>query len=402
MVKNWFIGLAMSARHFSTRFSLCYALMLIGAGLQLPFLPLWLSSRHLDVREIAIVLAAIAGCRMVSVPLSAMVADRFRNRRGLIIGLGSASVAGFGLLAVASGFHQILLASIIAATFTAPVFALSEGFSSEGSAALGADYGRIRMWASLSFLLGNVGGGMLLLVLPKSSVIYLIIAAQLISAGALWLLPPDPVARLATRSYHDRPFNSIRPLLTRGFGLLVLAASLGQSSHALIYSFGSIKWTAAGFSALAIGVLWAVAVLAEVAFLYFSRPVVERIGPYNLMAFGIAGGVLRWFLMVPDSGFFFSICIQGTHALSFAALHLGTMHCLVQTVPRLSRNLAQGIYAAASGGLAMMVMTWIGGAFYAQMGGRAYLVMAAVSLAALACVLALKRISPTIPGQQAA
>ena len=392
----------MPVRHFSRRFSLCYALMMIGAGLQLPFLPLWLAHKQLSVNEIAFVIAAIAGCRMVSVPFTAMLADKFRNRRALIIGFGIASVAGYGLLAVANGFHQILFCSILAATFTAPIFPLAEGFSSEGSSLLGADYGRIRLWASLSFLAGNVGGGLLLLALPTASVVYLIILAQLISAATMWLLPPDPSARAMTRAFHDRPFSSIKPLVSKSFGLLVLAASLGQSAHAMLYSFGSIKWTEAGFSAMAIGFLWASAVLCEVLFLYFSRPLVERFGPYNLMAIGVGAGALRWLLMIPDLGFGLTFLVQMMHALSFAALHLGTMHCLLQTVPRSSRNLAQGVYAAASGGLAMMVMTGVAGAAYVRLGGGAYLVMTGVSLAALAFVLALRRTSPKVPQEPVA
>lgn len=392
----------MPARQFSRRFSFCYLLIMIGSGLQLPFLPLWLDYKQLTVRQIALVLAAMAASRMVSVPFTAMLADKFRNRRSLIIGFAAASFASYALLSQGNGFHQILLFAMVAATFTAPVFPLSEGFSSEGSAVIGADYGRIRLWASVSFLIGNVGGGLILLVLPKASIVYLIVAAQALSALALWMLPADPLVHTASRGFHDKNFSSLKPLLNKRYGLLILAASLGQSSHAMIYSFGSLGWTAAGYSELLIGVLWAAAVLSEIIFLYFSRPLVQRIGPTNIMALGITGGIVRWLLMLPNFGFWFSMMVQTLHALSFATLHLGIIHSLVQSVPRSSRNLAQGIYTAASSGLAMTTMTWLAGAAYAKLGSETYLLMVAVSLLALACVMVLQRISPTTPEKEAA
>ena len=53
----------------------------------------------------------------------------------------------------------------------------------EGSARYGLDYGRIRLWASLSFLAGSLLAGALLEVIPVSAVILLIAAAQ--GLGAL-------------------------------------------------------------------------------------------------------------------------------------------------------------------------------------------------------------------------
>ena len=96
------------------------------------------------------------------------------------------------LLATASGFCQILAISFFASVFTAPISTLAEGFSVDGSAVHGLDYGRLRLWASLSFLLGNLGGGALLLHIPITSLIYLIAVAQGGSALVAFLLPPDP------------------------------------------------------------------------------------------------------------------------------------------------------------------------------------------------------------------
>jgi MFS transporter, PPP family, 3-phenylpropionic acid transporter len=122
---------------------------------------------------------------------------------------------------------------------------------------------------------------------------------------------------------------------------------------------------------------------------------VNRFGAVNLIIMGIAGGVVRWILMSHDFGLIAGIVLQTFHAVSFAMVHLGTMHYIRLTVPQGWRNSAQGLYAAFSGGIAMSAVMGVSGMLYGDLLGATYLVMAAVSLAALSFAVALKRISPT-------
>ena len=104
---------------------------------------------------------------------------------------------------------------------------------------------------------------------------------------------------------------------------------------------------------------------------------------------------MRWLVMAQDVGLAVTFIMQGFHAVSFALVHLGTMYYIRQTVPAGLRNSAQGLYAAFAGGIAMSSTMWLSGLLYGELLGKTYLVMAAVSLAALSFALALKRISPT-------
>jgi MFS transporter, PPP family, 3-phenylpropionic acid transporter len=387
----------MPARIFGLRFSIFYAFLTIGNGMQLPFLPLWLHAKGLTVAEIALVFAGMTACRIVAVPLVAIIADRYHNRRILIILCGFVSFLGYMLLATASGFWQILAISFFASVFTAPIATLAEGFSVDGSAVHGLDYGRLRLWASLSFLLGNLGGGALLLYIPITSLIYLIAVAQGVSALVAFLLPPDP-ERERPRLASEPPANFPRvlKLLVPGvFMVFVLAASLGQASHAMLYTFGPVHWDALGYDKFTIGSFWAISIMAEVTLFGFSSALVRRFGPVMLIMVGISGGVIRWIFMAQDFGLGVTAVLQAFHAISFAMVHLGTMHYIHQTVPAGLRNSAQGLYAAISGGIALSASMWLSGLLYDELLGKTYLVMAAISLVALSFALALKRISPT-------
>jgi PPP family 3-phenylpropionic acid transporter len=386
----------MPARIFGLRFSIFYAFLTIGNGMQLPFLPLWLHAKGLTVAEIALVFAGMTACRIVAVPLVAIVADKYRNRRSLIIFCGFVSFLGYLLLATASGFWQILAISFFASVFTAPISTLAEGFSVDGSAVHGLDYGRLRLWASLSFLLGNLGGGALLLHIPITSLIYLIAMAQGVSALVAFLLPADP-ERDRPRLESEPPANFSRALklLVPGvFMVFVVAASLGQASHAMLYTFGPVHWDALGYDKFTIGSFWAISIIAEVALFSFSSALVKRFGPIVLIVV-VSGGVIRWIFMAQDFGLGATAVLQAFHAISFAMVHLGTMHYIHETVPAGLRNSAQGLYAAISGGIALSASMWLSGLLYGELLGKTYLVMAVLSLLALSFALALKRISPT-------
>jgi MFS transporter, PPP family, 3-phenylpropionic acid transporter len=389
----------MPARIFGLRFSVFYAFLTVGNGMQLPFLPLWLHAKGLTVAEIAIVIAGMTACRFVAIPLVAFFADRYRNRRSLIILFSFASCFGYLLLASADGFWQILLGSLLASFCMSPIFTLTESFSVDGSAHHGLDYGRLRLWASLSFLAGNLGAGALLLYIPINSLIYLIAAAQGFSSLVAFVLPTDP--ELA-KPFHPSAQSSnilsaIMVLMTGSFALFILAVSLGQASHGMLYSFGPVRWDALGYDKFTIGWFWAISIMGEVTLFAFSNALVGRFGAINLIIMGILGGAIRWTLMSHDFGFVASAVLQSFHAISFAMVHLGTMHYIRLTVPQGLRNSAQGLYAAFSGGIAMSCMMGVSGLLYGQLLGGTYLVMAAVSLAALSFALALKRISPTTP-----
>lgn len=387
----------MPARIFNLRFSIFYAFMAIGAGIQLPFLPLWLHARGLTVGEIAIVVAGMTAIRILAVPLAAFVSDRYQNRRSMIIVCGFAAFAAFLMLAFATSFWLIFSFSLLASFCWAPVFPLAESFSVDGSTAHRIDYGRMRLWASLSFLAGSLGGGILLQLLSINSVVFLMAGAQGISALVGLLLPDDPEidAQVLKNQGPTNFARVVRFLMVGSFALFITAVGVGQASHAMLYSFGPVHWHDLGFDKFTIGCFWAISIAAEVLLFGFSRNLVNRFGAINLIIIGISGGAFRWLVMANDFGLGITFGTQALHAASFAMLHLGAMHYIRLNVPDGLRNSAQGLYAAMSGGVAMSAVMGLTGLLYEHLHGGTYLAMAGISLVALSFGLALKRLSPT-------
>jgi MFS transporter, PPP family, 3-phenylpropionic acid transporter len=383
----------MTAQNFSFRLSLTYGLMMIGSGVQLPFLPLWLKARGFDTGGIAMVVAGMMAARLIGAPLFAWIADHFGNRRLVIQLCAGLALLSYTALALAHGFGSILAIALIAAFVFAPVFPLTEGFSVDGAVTHGIDYGRVRRWASVSFLIGSLSSGLLLTRLAPEDTAWLMAFCQALSLGAAFLLPPEP-AHNGTPSEAAQGLRARDLFFASSFPLLLLATGLGQASHAMLYGFSSVYWQSLGFGSVGIGVLWSAAVLAEVALLSYSSVLVEKFGPGRLMMLGMAGGLLRWVLMGFLTSFPLILLAQMLHALSFATTHLGTMHVIRLMAPPQLRNRAQGINAALSGGILMSCTTLLAGHLYGQMGAKTYFVMAIMSVVAMALAYSVLRISP--------
>src|SRR5437868_12630460 len=79
----------------ATRLGAFYAASFLVVGVQLPFWPVWLAGRGLDAQEIAIVFAAAIWAKVIATPLLGALADRFGQRRIVMIALAAASCAAY-------------------------------------------------------------------------------------------------------------------------------------------------------------------------------------------------------------------------------------------------------------------------------------------------------------------
>ena len=383
----------MPAHNFSLRLSLFNAVVFLGSGIQLPFLPLWLKEKGLPDSEVALVMALMMAVRIIGIPLGTFAADLTQRRRAVIIACAAGTFIAYGLLSMMSGFWPILVMALLAAALMAPIIPLTEVMAVEGSQRFGLDYGRIRLWASLSFLTGSFAGGALLEIVPVGSVILLIAGAQGLGALFALQLPNDKAIRPAR---HDpvRITSVLAVVMTLPFLLFLLAAGLGQASHGFLYAFGSVYFVDIGLSKFTIGKLWAVSVLMEVLMFAFSNRFHRQFGSVGLIMLGTALGALRWTATGLEPPLAVLFMVQALHAGSFGFTHLGTMHFIRERVPENMRNSVQGLYSVLSSGVLLSSTMWASGTLYGALGGGAWFVMAGYAGVAFLFALCLKLLSP--------
>jgi PPP family 3-phenylpropionic acid transporter len=372
------------------RLAAFYGAVFAVVGIFLPYWPVWLEARGLTATEIGLVLGASFWPRLATNLLIPYWADRLGHHRLLAVGLALATLLGLVLFALAQAFWLYLLAGLITGAAWAAILPIGEAISLQRARQGAIDYGRVRLWGSVTFILLAVSGGAWLEAADAAIIWTLAMATVAATLVACWTLPeaePAPIAAAAV------PL--ARLVRLPGLLRLALAAGLIQASHALLYGFGTIHWRAAGHGETAIGALWALSVIAEILLFWWGTRLLSRLPPWQLLALAGALAALRWTMTALWVALPVLAVAQSLHAASFAAAHLAAMHHLRDHMPAALQASAQGVYMAL--GLAPLfgMLSPLSGWLYGAAGGHAFLVMAALALLGAGLGLGLRR--PALP-----
>lgn len=377
----------------AARLGLFYAASFFVVGIQLPFWPVWLAGRGLDAPAIALVFAAAIWAKVLATPLIGALADRLGRRRAVMVALAATACAAYAGLWPVAGFGALLAFNLVAGVAQSALMPLGDSITLAAVRDEGLDYGRIRVWGSVSFVVASVGSGAALALIPAGAsggneVLLLVLAASALLCAACIAVP----AGLRQAGVIRSRWSALGRLAGDGrFWLFVVSASALQASHQLYYGFGTLYWRGLGFSDTVIGLLWAEGVVAEIVLFWCSAPFVARLGPLGLMGLGGVAGIVRWSLMGVLPGLAAACVLQLLHAATFGASHLGAMHWMARRVPPVAAASAQSLYVALSAGFGSGLVMLAAGALYAAYGGAAYPFMALLSAAGLCGVLRLRR-----------
>jgi PPP family 3-phenylpropionic acid transporter len=372
--------------HPALRLSAFYATTFLVTGIQLPFWPVWLASRGLTAREIGVLLAAAIWVRVLATPGIGALADKTGGRRGLMGALAAAALAAYAGLLPPGSFWLLISLNLLALTAQSALMPLGDTITLAAVRSEGLDYGRIRLWGSVSFIFASIASGATLASSSGERVLPLVLGASVLVLIACLCIPSVRPVEGAVRT---AGIGAIAGDPT--FWIFIISASALQASHQVYYGFGTLYWRSLDFSDTTIGWLWAEGVLAEILLFWQGRRLLARLGPVGLMVLGGAAGILRWSLAGALTWLPFIAALQLLHALTFDASHLGAIHFLSRAVPPSAAASAQSLYAALSSGLGSGLVMGIAGALYSDYGGDAYAFMAVLSAAGLAGAVALGR-----------
>lgn len=355
-------------------------------GVIIPYWPVWLQSRGLGAVEIGIVLAAARWISVGTTPFIAQIADRRGELKRLLLLLMVGVVAGYSVNSFSYGFWPILAVMACTAVFNSAVMPVGESLTMMHASRGQIDYGRVRLWGSVSFILTAFLGGELLSSGEPDVVIWAIIACGAGTVVAI-LFMPDTRSELTARQRGD-----FRRLIRHPTLLLFLGtAALLSSSHAVLYAFGTIQWRAAGIDGRIIGLLWAEGVVAEILLFMVGGAFMRKIRPADAMLLAAAGGVLRWIVLGYTTDITALFVVQGLHGLTFGAAHLGAMAFVAQAAPAGFTATVQSLYNALGMGAASALAIMLSGPLYEAAGAQAFYLMSALSFAGCIAAIVLRR-----------
>jgi PPP family 3-phenylpropionic acid transporter len=359
-----------------------YAALFVSAGFYLPFFPLFLSVSGLSPEAIGLIVAVPMAVRLFANPLAGTLSDRIGRPRRFLATLGLGAALAFAVMALVPGPAALFVLVAVATIFWGPAFPLTDAFGVRLARERGVDYGRARLWGSVSFIGANIGLGAALHFVAPQAVVWFIAAALLMFAGSAMLMPRlDKTAGEAGAEV---------PRFSRRVVLGVCAAAIVQSSHSLLYTFGSVHWVSTGISPAMVGVLWAAGVAAEVVVFYFATAALRRYSALGLILIGGVSSILRFALTALDPPQWLLLPLMTMHAFTFTATYLGMVTLAGASGGAAAQGRAQ-TFASAAVSIAMLLATLAAGPLYARYG--AYAFFGSSAIAALGCLLALLAIA---------
>jgi PPP family 3-phenylpropionic acid transporter len=368
------------------RLGLFYGAIFIGTGVSSPYLPVWFADHGLSGAQIGLILSLPMLARAFTAPLLAVWADSFKLRRTALVVLSLVVTALYALMALPGGFAWWMVVWFAASSMFTTLSPLTDVIVLRRARLDGFNYGWPRGIGSAAFIVGNLGMGALLTRGGSDIVLVWMVAAATLSAlAARFLLPPDPVHEEDERPVlADRMAGLGGLLRDPAFMTAAVSAGLIQSAHAFYYSFSTLAWKQQGISEATTGVLWAVGVAVEIAFLWFMEPWRRRVGPRNLLVLGGAAAVVRWTALAVSPPLWMLFPLQALHTLSYAATFIASLQLVERLSTSRNASAAQALNSALSGGVLAGLATIASGWLFDRVGAHGYLLMSAMCAVGLA------------------
>jgi MFS transporter, PPP family, 3-phenylpropionic acid transporter len=382
------LALETAPHRFVERVSFGYFAMAMSHGVMLSFFPQWLAAQGYSAALVGVILSAQLACRTLTVPVISSLADNAKER--VYVGLGLAIITlvlSFGYW-LPQTFWLTMLVSLLIVPSWGGLSPLLDSFALSGQRRYNADYARMRVWASISFLSAGIVTGYATGAFGIEIVPWLATGCFAIMFGSQFLLPRlGPVRNKQGKM--DLGFVGASIALKR-YAPMALASGLIIGSHGYFYAFASIHYASIGHSQGEIGLLWAFSVVCEVVLFWFSKRFIKIFAPETLITIGGAGAIVRWLLMpfaqnFTPSPLLADFALQALHALTFALTYLATQRAVAERFKDSETGKALGLTFFMSG-IVFSVTTLISGPLFQRFAIKGIFAMAGFALIGLLIV----------------
>lgn len=368
-----------------------YFLQFLVTGTFLPFWMVYLTSvKNLSVLEASSIFSMLYIARVISgIFLSPYLIKKYNIDITLKLSVGIGLI-----LAMSYGFtNEKIVLGLITFLFGMIYFMVSplvEGLASLFLREENIDYGKARTYGSLGFavigiiiggILGYVGNGALYYILIFLVALYLVF---------MFLPQPKLVKNLSleepdTKKEKESLYSWV--LKDRNAILLIITVFLYQLSHTAYNNYNALYLESMNISAKWLsGVILNISVIAEIIFFIFSKRIVKRIKPKNLMIFAGVCAIIRWGALATFHNIYIFTIMQTFHAITFAVAHIAFILILNKDYNNKEIIDMQNLYTAICFQLSMAVGLYIMGALWDI--STSYVFYASAIIAVLGTVVA--------------
>ncbi len=345
-------------------------------GVYLPFFNLY--CYHLDFSSFQIgLLSALRTFSTALFPLIwGVLADKYNIRRPIFITSIICSTTIWSLYLLTADFKLMLIITAFYGIFYAPIISFLESFSMDLLAAKKNDYGHLRVWGSLSFILVVILVGRLIDIYSAAIILVLILGGSAVQS-LLAFAVPGVLAKKRETAFAA----SVKMFLNRRAMVFLFCAFLMLASHGTYYGFFSIHLEQMGYRGAFIGFAWALAAIAEIAVMVGSARIFSRFDFENVLVFSFFAAALRWVILAGAESSGLILFTQLFHAFSYGSFHVASILYIDKLAPPEAKTLGQALNNAATYGMGIMVGFFGSGYLFEKIGApNLFLICAALAL----------------------
>ena len=368
-----------------------YFLQFLVTGTFLPFWMVYLTSvKNLSVLEASSIFSMLYFARVISgIFLSPYLIKKYNLNITMKL-----SVASGLILAISYGLtNEKILLGIITFLFGLIYFMINplvEGLASLFLREENIDYGKARTYGSLGYTVVGIFIGGVLGYVGNGALYYILIF--LVALYLVFMFLPQP--KLVKNLNLDNNSNSDKKeslygwvLKDRNAILLIVTIFLYQLSHTAYNNYNAIYLESMNISAKWLsGVILNVSVIAEIIFFIFSKRLVDKIKPKNLLVFAGVCAVIRWAALATFHNIYVFTVMQTFHAITFAVAHIAFILMLNRDYNNKEIIDMQNLYTAICFQLSMAIGLYIMGALWDI--STSYVFYASAIIAAIGTVVA--------------
>lgn len=364
--------------------SMNYFLQFAVNGVFLPFWILYLTGvKNLTVLEASTIFSMLYLARFLG---GIFLNPYLLKRYNISLSLKISVIAGV-LLALSYGItNNKIILTLITFMFGLVYYTVAPFIESLASLFLkeeGIDYGKARTWGSVSFTLVGIAAGGIIGYVGSIALYYILIMLLVLYMIFMFLPQPKLVHTLSVNKGDNRNTGILYSwvLKDKNALLLILVIFLYQLSHTAYNNYNALYLESMNINAKWLsGLILNISVIAEILFFIFSKKIIGKIKPTQLLVFCGIGAIIRWLMLAIFHNIYVFVVMQTFHAITFAVGHIAFILILNNRFNTEKIIDMQILYTAICYQLSMTIGLYIMGAIWDINSSLVFFVSAVIAL----------------------
>ncbi|RMD97077.1 MAG: MFS transporter [Calditrichaeota bacterium] len=354
---------------------LSYVLHFIYLGTMVAFVPLYLKYLGLSAQQIGTLYAIMALARIMSGLAIGYFSDRFQMRHHFLSATATGTALALTAFAWAKSFSAFIMIFFFIGIFVGPIIPILDATTLDFLSDRFLNYGKIRLYGTLSFGITSLGMGMLIQARGTRVVVFALIAAYWSFAALSYFLPGSQVREKIEVSLRDVR----RAFAAREIRLTFVTSFFFSLAFACYNVFFSIYLKSLSLAETTIGLSWLISTLAEAVFFFLASHYLRRFQATTILLLAYAVTGFRWIGMGYAHSAAAIYLLQGLHAISFGGFYAALINFIREHFPPELLTTAQSLFLIVNFGLASIIGAPVAGFLFTQFGGSTAFILSGVA-----------------------